>query len=401
LEDVVTTSTQLPQLPFGQTHPLETAPALRELQSRGAVHRVRTPVGQEAWLVTSYAHVRELIDDHRLGRSHPRPDTAARNGESALFGGPLGNFDTEAADHARMRALLQPHFSPKHLRPLIPKVEALTTGLLDDLDEEGPPADLHAKLALPLPILVICELLGVPYTDRDQFRSWTKDAANVCDHARSEHGLAELYRYGIELVKRKRTYPDDDVISRLCATDGVSDEEAAASSIHLLFAGHETTVVQIGWDALLLLTNPGKWQTLSDNPALIPNAVEELLRASTRGGAGIAGIPRYARTDLQIDDVMIRAGDLVLLDIGSANHDPAVFIDPDAVDLGRKQTSHLTFGYGAHYCIGAPLARIELKTVFAQLIPRFPSMQLTVEPATLTVRHDVLAGGLGELPVSW
>ena len=397
----MTTSTQLPQLPFGQTHPLETAPELRELQSRGAVHRVRTPVGQEAWLVTSYAHVRELLDDHRLGRSHPRPDAAARSGESALFGGPLGNFDTEAVDHARMRALLQPHFSPKHLRTLIPKMEALTAGLLDDLDEGGPPADLHAKLALPLPILVICELLGVPYSDRDQFRTWTQDAANVCDHVRSQHGLAELYRYGIELVKHKRRYPGDDVITRLSATDGVSDEEAAASSMHLLFAGHETTVVQIGWDALLLLTNPVKWQALSDNPALIPNAVEELFRASTRAGAGIAGIPRYARTDFQIDAVMIRAGDLVLLDIGSANHDPAVFIDPDSVDLDRKQTPHLTFGYGTRYCIGAPLARIELKTVFAQLIPRFPSMQLTVDPATLTVRHDVLAGGLGELPVTW
>jgi cytochrome P450 len=283
LEDVVTTSAQLPQLPFRRTHPLETAPALRELQSRGAIHRVRTPVGHEAWLVTGYAHVRELLDDHRLGRSHWQPETAARSGESVLFGGPLGNFDTEPADHARMRALLQPHFSPKHLRALIPEVEALTAGLLDQLDEEGPPADLHAKLA----ILVICELLGVPYSDRDQFRSWTEDAANVCDQARSEQGLAELYGYGIELVKHKRAHPDDDVTSRLCATDGVSDEEAAASSMHLLFAGQETTVVQIGWDALLLLTNRGQWQALSDDPALIPNAVEELLRASTRGGAGI------------------------------------------------------------------------------------------------------------------
>ena len=395
------TSTQLPQLPFRQKHPLETAPTLRQLQSRGAVHRVRTPVGHEAWLITSYAHVRELLDDPRLGRSHRQPDTAARSGESALFGGPLGNFDTEATDHARMRTLLQPHFSPKHLRTLIPKVEALTVRLLDDLQEEGPPADLHAKLALPLPILVICELLGVPYADREQFRSWTADAANVCDHARSEHGLAELYRYGIELVKDKRTHPDDDVISRLCATEGVSDEEAAASSMHLLFAGHETTVVQIGWDALLLLTNPGRWQALSDNPALIPNAIEELLRASTRSGAGIAGIPRYARTDFQIERVTIRTGDLVLLDIASANHDPAVFMDPDSVDLGRKQAAHLTFGYGSRYCIGAPLARIELKTVFAQLIPRFPSMQLAVDSATLTARRDVLAGGLSELPVAW
>jgi len=223
----------------------------------------------------------------------------------------------------------------------------------------------------------------------------------VRDHARSEHGLAQLYGYGLELVKHKRAHPADDVTSRLCATDGVSAEEAAASSMHLLFAGHETTVVQIGWGALLLLTNPGSWQTLSDNPGMIPNAVEELLRAATRGGAGIAGIPRYARTDFRIDGVTIRAGELVLLDIGSGNHDPAVFVDPDALDIGRKQTAHLTFGYGARYCIGAQLARTELKAAFAQLIPRFPFMQLAVDPATLTVRHDVLAGGLAELPVTW
>src|SRR5271166_1299882 len=181
------------QLPFRQAHPIQLAPTVRELQSQGGIHRVRTAVGHEAWLVTDYTQVRRLLDDDRLGRSHPRPETAARAGESALFGGPLGNFDTEAADHARMRALLQPHFAPKHMRTLIPKVEALTTGLLDDVDAEGPPADLHAKLALPLPILVICELLGVPYSDRGQFRRWTRDAANVCDHARSEQGLAELY----------------------------------------------------------------------------------------------------------------------------------------------------------------------------------------------------------------
>jgi cytochrome P450 len=367
---------------------------------RDTVQRVRTPVGHEAWLVTDYAHVRHLLDDDRLGRSHREPDTAARTGESALFGGPLGNFDTEVADHARMRKLLQPHFSPKHLRALAPRVEALTTGLLNELAEHSPPADLHARLAVPLPILVICELLGVPYSDRDQFRAWAEDAGNVRDRARSEHGLAELFRYGGSLVERKRTHPGDDVISRLCATDGVSDDEAATMSMFLLFAGHETTVVQIGLGALLLLTNREQWQALLDNPALIPDAVEELLRAASTGG-GVGGIPRYARTDFAIDGVTIHTGDLVLLDIGSANHDPLAFTHPERTDVTRKEASHLTFGYGTRYCIGAPLARIELKTVLAQLIPRFPSMQLTVDPATLPTRQDVLAGGLVELPVSW
>jgi pentalenolactone synthase len=367
---------------------------------RGTVHRVRTPVGHEAWLVTDYGQVRRLLDDDRLGRSHPAPEKAARTGESALFGGPLGDFDTEVADHARMRKLLQPHFSPKHLRSLAPRVEALTTGLLNELAEQGPPADLHRRLALPLPILVICELLGVPYSDRDQFRTWAEDAGNVRDRARSERGLAELFGYGRRLVERKRAHPGDDVISRLCTTDGVSDEEAAMMSMFLLFAGHETTVVQIGLGAVLLLTNRDQWQALLDNPALIPNAVEELLRAAATGG-GVGGVPRYARTDFDIDGVAIHAGDLVLLDIGSANYDPVVFADPERIDVDRKAAAHLTFGHGARYCIGAPLARIELKTVFAQLIPRFPSMHLTVDPATLPTRRDVLAGGLVELPVSW
>jgi pentalenolactone synthase len=168
----------------------------------------------------------------------------------------------------------------------------------------------------------------------------------------------------------------------------------------LLFAGHETTVVKIGLGALLLLTNRDQWRALLDNPALIPNAVEELLRAAAIGG-GVGGIPRYARTDFDIDGVIIHTGDLVLLDIGSANNDHVVFAEPERIDIARKEAAHLAFGYGARYCIGAPLARIELKTVFAQLIPRFPSMHLAVDPATLPTRRDVLAGGLAELPVSW
>lgn len=368
--------------------------------TQSPVHPMRTSVGHDAWLVTDYAEVRRLLDDDRLGRSHPEPDTAARTGESALFGGPLGDFETEAADHHRMRALLQPHFSPRHLRALAPRVEALVTGLLNELAEQGPPADLHAQLALPLPILVICELLGVPYSDRDQFRAWAEDASNVRDHARSQRGLAELFGYGGKLVERKRAHPGDDVISRLCATGGVSDEEAATLSMFLLFAGHETTVVQIGLGTMLLLTNRGQWRALVGNPSLIPSAVEELLRGAPIAG-GVGGIPRYARTTFEIDGVTIQAGDLVLLDIGAANHDPLVFTTPERIDIARKEATHLAFGYGARYCIGAPLARIELKSVFAQLISRFPSMHLTVDPATLPVRRDMLAGGLVELPVAW
>ncbi|GEC08960.1 hypothetical cytochrome P450 [Streptomyces spinoverrucosus] len=386
------------QLPFEQTDPLQPAPRLRELQSQGTVHRVLTAVGDEAWLVTGHAQVRQLLNDDRLGRAHPAPETAARTGESALFGGPLGNFATEAADHARMRSLLQPHFSPKHLRSLRPRVETLTARLLDELTAQGPPADLHAAVAVPLPILVICELLGVPYEDREQFRAWTADAANIRDRARSERGLAELFGYGQKLVARKRAAPGDDVISRLCATEGVTDDEAAGLSMVLLFAGHETTVVQIDLGALLLLTHRDQWQALVDDPGLVPNAVEETLRAPGKGGGGI---PRYARTDLEIDGVTIRAGELVLLDNGAANHDAAVFADPDRVDVTRSATAHLTFGHGARYCLGAPLARIELQAVLTQLVVRLPTLRLAVGVEELTMRRDMLTGGLAALPVRW
>jgi pentalenolactone synthase len=303
------------QLPFEQADPLQVAPRLRELQAQGTVYRVLTDVGDSAWLVTRHAEVRRLLDDDRLGRAHPEPETAARTGESALFGGPLGDFTTEHADHQRMRGLLQPHFASGHIRALRPRIEALAKRLLDESAEHGPPADLHAVVAVPLPILVICELLGVPYEDREEFRRWTDDAGNTRDHARSEQGLGQLFAYGRQLVAAKRRDPADDVISRLCATEDVTDDEAAELSMFLLFAGHETTVVQIGFTALLLMANPEQWRALVDDPDLVPNAVEETLRTSRRAGGAMV---RYARTDLDIDGVAVKAGDSVLLEIGGA-----------------------------------------------------------------------------------
>ncbi|MEO3861002.1 cytochrome P450 [Acrocarpospora sp. B8E8] len=388
------------QLPFEQPDPMRPAPLLRRLQSQGPIHAIRTAVGDPAWLVTDYAQVRALLDDDRLGRAHREPERASRTGESALFGGPLGEFGTEQADHRRMRALLQPHFSPKRMRALRARVETLTANLLDELATAGPPADLHAALALPLPIAVICELLGVPYEDRAQFRAWTQAAADITDRAHSEQGLAELFTYGQKLVARKRADgdPDADVISRLAGTDGVSDDEAAALGMLLLFAGHETTVAAIGEGALWLLSTPRQWQRLVEDPSRIEAAVEEILRAPGLGGGGI---PRYARTDLDIAGAQVREGDLVLLDTGAANHDPAVYSDPDQFDLNRTAVPHLTFGHGARYCLGAPLARIELRAVFSQLVARFPTLTLGCTVEELTFNPNVLTGRLTALPVAW
>lgn len=386
------------RLPFDQPDPLAVPPLLQTLQEQGAIHRIRTRVGDDAWLVTGYREVRQLLDDSRLGRSHPDPSRAARSGESALFGGPLGNYETEKADHRRMRSLLQPHFTPGRMRAFRGRVEALTANLLNELEDHGPPTDLNTALALPLPILVICELLGVPYAERARFREWTQAAADVRDRFRSEQGLGELFAYGQELVTRKRHDPGDDVISSLCAMEGVPDGEIAMLSMALLFAGHETTVVQIGLGALLLLTHPDQWQALLEDPTLVPGAVEEILRAPGKNGGGI---PRYARTDIQIGGVTIRAGDLVMLDNGAANHDASTFHAPDRFDATRATPPHLSFGHGARYCIGAPLARVELQIAFSQLVPRFPHMRLAVPVEELRLRSDVLTGGLDALPVTW
>jgi cytochrome P450 len=318
-------------------------------------------------------------------------------GGSALFGGPMGNYQTEQADNARMRSLLQPYFSPKRMRALRPRVDELTAGLLTDLAGHGPPADLHQALALPLPIQIICELLGVPYADREQFRAWSEAVGDARDRARSEQGLVELFGYGQQLVARKREQPGDDFISRVCGGD-LGDDEIAMLSMGLLFAGHETTVAAIDMGALCLLANPGQQQALVSDPDRIISAVEEILRAPGRGGGGI---PRYARTDLQIGEVTVRAGELVLLDLRAANHDPAVFPSPDRFDVTRQGQAHLSFGHGGHYCLGAPLARIELQAVFSQLLARFPRMRLAVPIDQLRVRSGTLTGGLTKLPVEW
>ncbi|WP_247648725.1 cytochrome P450 [Saccharomonospora xinjiangensis] len=386
-------------LPFEREHPLRMPARLRELQSRGPVHLVLTPVGDPAWLVTDYAEVKRLLADDKIGRSHPDPANAARIGESALVSGPLGDYETEEADSARTRALLQPHFSPKRIRELKVRVEALTTELMDTLATAPHPVDLIETLALPLPILVVCELLGVPYDDREEFRSWIHAVADVTDRPASERALGELVAYGQRLVARKHREPGDDITSRLCATDGVDDDEVALLTMALLFAGFETTSVHIGLGMLLFLVNTDQWERITAEPARVTQAVDELIRA-TPGPAG-GDIPRYAREDIRIGGVIIRKGDLVLLDNGAANRDPAAFPDPDRFDVARQAGGHLSFGHGRHYCIGAPLAKVELEVVFAQLASRFPEIRLAVPVDDLRMRHNTQTGGLLELPVTW
>ncbi|MEU7478294.1 cytochrome P450 [Lentzea sp. NPDC042327] len=383
------------QLPFEQEDVLRLAPRLRELQSQGSVHRVRTPDGGAAWLVTGHAHVRQLLDDDRLSRTNPDP--AAQDPSSALLASLLGGF---ATDHARMRALLEPHFSPERMAELRPYVEKQTGQLLDRLAERTPPVDLREAVALSLPIQVMCEWLGVPQEDKDRFGGWTRDAAGVGDPVRSKQGLGGLFGYCRQLVADKRRTPGDDAISRICATEGITDDEVLGLTALLLFGGYETTVARIGTSTLLLLSDVDQWRALVADPGLVPGAVEETLRLSMPNPHN-GGMPRYAVTDLDVDGVTIRAGDPVLLNIIAANHDEAVFPGADRVDVTRDTAASLVFGHGAHHCVGAALARMQLQVVLTQLVARFPSLRLAVGVDELALRTDTLIGGLVELPVTW
>src|SRR5215471_11054161 len=362
----------LPSMPFAQPDLLTMSPAVRALQAECPITRIRTLTGDQAWMVTRHAELKQLFGERRLGRSHPDPRHAARISDSILFGGPSDNYETEAADDARMRTLLTPFFSARRMEELRPRVEALADQLLDALAARTPPADLHEALSFPLPVLVICELLGVPYGDRDQLRVWTEGMADMRDRQHASDSLGSLFGYMRGLVARKRAEPADDVISGLCRVDGgtLADDHIAFLAAVLLFAGHETTVARIDAGTLLLLTHPDQREALMRDPSVLPTAVEEILRLSDSGGSGV---PRYAREDIEVAGVAIRAGEAVVLSGGAGNHDKRVFADPDRFDVARHPNPHLTFGHGPRFCIGAPLARIELQAVFARLFGRFPT----------------------------
>jgi len=391
---------QLPAMPFPQPDLLTMSPRVRDLQAVCPVSRVRTLTGDEAWMVTRHAELKRLFGERHLGRSHRDPEHAARISDSILFGGPANNFETEEADDARMRALLTPFFSARRMEALRPRVEALADQLIDALANSPRPADLHAALSVPLPVLVICELLGVPYEDRDQFRAWTQGMADMQDRQKAGEAMGRLFGYMQELVRRKRAAPADDVISGLCAVEGgaLADDHVAFLAAVLLFAGHETTVVRIDVGTLLLLRNPDQRDALLNDASLLSTAVEEILRLSDTGGSGV---PRYAREDVEVAGVRIRAGDAVIFNLGAANHDERVFADPGRFDVTRHPNPHLTFGYGPRFCIGAPLARVELQTVVARLVGRLPTLRLAVPMERLAVRADLLTGGLTQLPVTW
>ncbi len=388
----------LPRLPFERPDVLGISPGFGEMRARAPITKVTTAMGDEAWLITGYEEIRQVFADDRFGRSHPTPETAARLSNNALLGGPTGEYAKERSVHKEMRRLLTPAFSARRMRRLSDRIGSLVENLLDGLAEQGPPADLHAGLSLPLPIQVICELLGVPYEDRDRFRAMAEAMTDLTDPERSAAAQLEMNTYTYEIVKAKRDDPGEDVYSDL-ANASLPEDDVARIAGGLLFAGHETTVNQIDYGVLLFLRNPAQRDALMHDSTLVDGAVEEIMRVASPSEHGLV---RYAHEDVEVAGVRIRAGELIMLSTPAANRDERAYPDPDTFDIRRRDPQpHVGFGHGPHHCLGASLARVELRAVFGSLFTRFPTLALAVPYEELKAHTDRLAGGFQALPVTW
>jgi pentalenolactone synthase len=381
---------------------LDFSPTYRRLQEEAPVAQVRTPAGDVGWLVTRYDDVKALVADRRLGRSHPDPAHAARFTTAALAGGPIMDYATEEVEHAAVRKLASRPFTARRLRSLPALVEKIAVALLDDVASMTPPVDLNAKFSGPLPVLVICALLGVPTADRAMFVPWAKGLLSSQDSERAMSGLANLTNYMRQLIAEKRKSPGDDILSELIAIkdkdDPISEDMLVLMALALLVAGHLSTTSRIDYGALLFLENPDQLAALARDPQLLPNAIEEIVRLATPGGEIVL---RYARTDIELHGVRIEAGDLVLSDLSAANRDERVFSDPLRFDITRTPNPHLGFGHGWAYCLGAGLGRVNLSGSLRALFQRFPTLELAVPLESIERSTDFQLGSLVALPMTW
>ena len=387
-----------PTYPFSKPDGLALDPTYERLRRDEPVARVTFPYGGEGWLVTSYEETKFVMGDPRFSRARTVNQDVPRMQPLIPPGGSILTYD--GAEHSRMRRLVSKAFTVRRIEELRPRAEQITNDLLDALDNPG---DLVEGFTLPLPITIICELLGVPFDDREDFRGWSDQVlATVGGHTPEEamEGLLKIHAYFTELVAQRRAKPTDDLFGALVLArdneDRLSEEELVWFGITLLVAGHETTANSLANMIVALLDHPDLWERLREDPSLLPNAVEELLRFIPLGSG--AGFPRIATEDVQIGDVLVKEGDAVLVVLSSANHDESAYPNADVLDLEREVGQHLQFGHGIHFCLGSQLARMELQVALAALLRRMPDLRL-LEPVEF--RKGSLVRGPERLVVGW
>ncbi|MGP3948822.1 cytochrome P450 [Streptomyces sp. 7N604] len=381
--------------------PFTPAPELYEMQHDDELRRVKVPspiLGEfEAVALTRYEDAKSVLGDERLQMGYVFDPEAPRT----MLNQPGNLLNYNGAEHTRLRRMLTGAFTVKRVRALRPKIEQIVTGRLDALEEAGPGSDLVQLFGTPIPTLVICELLGVPYADREDFQRRARVGLDVNTTREAQiQNLAEMDDYMGALIASHRQSPGDNLLGSVVRDfgDQLTDDELVGIGNMLLVAGHETTASMLSAGTALLLQHPDQLAVVRDDPSATDGAVEELLRYC----APAITMPREAAADMYVRGQKIEQGERVVVSVLAANRDLGVAEgDLDSLDVRRPPLPHVTFGYGAHQCLGQQLARMELRTALPALFNRFPTLQLAVPQAEVSYRTTALVFGVNELPVTW
>ncbi|MCB5908924.1 cytochrome P450 [Streptomyces pinistramenti] len=379
-----------------------------DLRRTCPVAPVTLPSGDQAVLLTRYEDVRAALSDPRLSREGVAlPDAArvAAGDSEGIFSSPMAKA-LNAEGHGRWRRMVGKWFTAKRMTALRPGMEAMADQLVDEMLKHGKSADLVTQLAFPLPVFVICRMLGVPESDRDRFKRWSDTFLNMTRYTRDETDAAhqEFAEYMSGLIAGKRAQPGDDLLSLLLGgadADGEPMSEAGlvATGQALLLAGHETTAGFIAMMVAHLLSDRRRWERLLADPALIRPAVEEALRFDPNGSG--FGMLRYVHEDTELSGGTVSRGTTVVCSMAAANRDERAWDAADDMDVSRSPNPHLTFGSGPHACLGQPLARTELQAALTVLLRRLPTLDLGVAAQDLRRHEGLLTAPLRELPVTW
>lgn len=399
---------EAPELPLHMRRAgFDPVPDMAALRDDEGVRQVETAFEMPAFLVARHADVKAVLADHARFSNESRrvffdapgaPELSDEERERMRAGNLLG---VDPPEHTRLRRMLTPEFTVRRMRRLEPRIIEIVDDHLDMMEKAGPPADLVADFALPIPSLVICELLGVPYGDRADFQARTSKLLDISLPMEERLELGRASReYMADLVARAQADPGEDMLGMLVREHGddLTTDELIGIAGLLLVAGHETTSNMLGLGTLALLRHPDQLALVRDDPAAVAPAVEELLRWL---GIVHSGIPRTTTEPVEIGGVAIPADSLVVLALAAANRDPRFVADGDRLDITRDAAGHVAFGHGVHHCLGAPLARMEMRTAFPALLRRFPDLALAVPFEEIGFRAFHFIYGLQSLPVTW
>ncbi|MGH3170826.1 MAG: cytochrome P450 family protein [Trebonia sp.] len=377
--------------------------ALTVFQDAQPVRRVKLPNGVPVWLVTRYADVREVLNDPRMS-NRDRVDWFDQGALNAQVRAAMNShmLRIDPPDHTRLRKLVNKVFVPRRIESLRPRVRQVTSDLLEKMAASGPVTDVVAQYASPVPVQVICELLGVPAEDRDSYRGWADAfAAGIGAPVFPVHEITDFVEHLRGLIARRRAEPDNALLSALIAArdanDRLSEDELVSTAFLFIIAGHETSTNLIGSGLYLLLRSPDRADRIRAHPEELAPAIEEFLRYE---GPVTAASLRTATCDLNLSGAEVAGGDLVMVSLRAANRDGGVFREPSEFRTDRNCNVHLAFGHGIHFCMGAPLARMEAQIAIAEFLTRFPKARLAQDPGSVEWRPGVLTRGLASLPVS-